>query len=563
MTLITYQQSLSIAEQSHRARTEKLLGSQLALITPWSIGILRSSGESLNTDLIGTADSGRLTVIRFDGVVLFDSSQVASSMSNHRDRPELLQARALGIGRAERFSSTLNQELLYVAKPVWSNNALIGFVRVATPTALMEQAAIEEARRMALMSFLLGCLLLAAFAFYNNRQIQALKEIESSLHALTEGNFSSRAHLQTNQAFIATFQALNQLARKLQSQKEAQLADDAHFETVVETLKEGILLINEDQRIELINPSAARLLEVSSERLQGHPLWGNLALGVLIDLVDNVRTSGRPARQSLEIFDRTVLADAYGVASQSSARASTLVVLQDITERTRMDEMREDFMRSASHELRTPLTAIQGFVHTIIEDPDMPPSLVQNMLSKVSHHTSRLTELVNDLSKLNRVNAERMLSVSSSEVDVEEVVRETLEKQSARVNDNQLEVEMTVSARCRPVVMARSDVKRMVEELLDNALRHAPESSKLSISLEQTDSSLRLSIEDQGPGVPEQARDRVFERFFRLEGARDRMTGGSGLGLAIVKSLCESIGGKVWVTGGSSLGANFVVELPN
>ncbi|MFZ9130236.1 MAG: histidine kinase dimerization/phospho-acceptor domain-containing protein, partial [Pseudomonadales bacterium] len=315
-------------------------------------------------------------MIRFDGVVLFDSSQVASSMSNHRDRPELLQARALGIGRAERFSSTLNQELLYVAKPVWSNNALIGFVRVATPTALMEQAAIEEARWMALMSFLLGCLLLAAFAFYSNRQIQALKEIESSLHALTEGNFSSRAHLQTNQAFIATFQALNQLARKLQSQKEAQLADDAHFETVVETLKEGILLINEDQRIELINPSAARLLEISSERLQGHPLWGNLALGVLIDLVDTVRTSGRPARQSLEIFDRTVLAEAYGVAAQSSVRASILVVLQDITERTRMDEMREDFMRSASHELRTPLTAILGFVHTIIDDPDMPPSLL-------------------------------------------------------------------------------------------------------------------------------------------------------------------------------------------
>ena len=533
------------------------------LITPWSIGILQSSGESINTDLIGTADSGRLTVIRFDGVVLFDSSQVASSMSNHRDRPELLQARALGIGRAERFSSTLNQELLYVAKPVWSNNALLGFVRVATPTALMEQAAIDEAREMALFSLLLGCLLLAAFAFFSNRQTQAFKEIESSLHALTEGNFASRAHLQSNQAFVATFQALNQLARKLQSQKEAQLADDAHFETVVETLKEGILLINEDQRIELINPSAARLLEVSSERLQGHPLWENLALGVLIDLVDNVRTSGRPARQSLEIFDRTVLAEAYGVAAQPIARASILVVLQDITERTRMDEMREDFMRSASHELRTPLTAIQGFVHTIIDDPDMPPSLLQSMLAKVGHQTSRLTELVNDLSKLNRVNAERMLSVSSSEVNIEEVVRQALEKQSGRIDDDQLEVEMTVSTRCRPVVMARGDVERMVEELLDNALRHAPKSSTLFISLEQTDLSLRLSLEDQGPGVPEHARERIFERFFRLEAARDRTTGGSGLGLAIVKSLCESIGGRVWVTERSSLGARFVLELPN
>lgn len=563
IALITHQQSLTIAEDSHKTRTETLLESQLTLMTPWSIEILRSGAAAIGTDLIGAADSGRLTIIQFDGTVLFDSSQTAASMANHRDRPELLQARAQGVGRAERFSATLNQELLYVAKPVWSNDAFLGFIRVAAPIAPIEQAAAHEAWWMTAISILLSSVLLAVFALIRRRQTQALQDIESSLSALAHGDFSARTHIRADGLFVGAFQAINHLARRLQLQTEGRMTDDIHFETVVQNLNEGIILINDKQHIELINPSAARLLEVTSERLQSQPLWQHLALGVLIDLVDEVRLSGRSARQSLEIFNRAVLAEAFLVAAQPSAHPSILVVLQDVTESTRMTEMRDDFMRSASHELRTPLTAIQGFVDTIIEDPSMPKALLDSMLSKVSNNTKRLTELVNDLSKLNRVNAERMLSVTSSEVDAERVVREHIDRLAGRLVESKLETLIQVSADCRPVVIAKNDLARIVEELLDNALRHAPVSSKLSISLEQTDASLRLRIEDQGPGVPDEAHDRIFERFFRLDEARHHTLGGSGLGLSIVKSLCESIGGTVNVDNGSPSGAIFTVDLPN
>jgi two-component system phosphate regulon sensor histidine kinase PhoR len=240
-------------------------------------------------------------------------------------------------------------------------------------------------------------------------------------------------------------------------------------------------------------------------------------------------------------------------------RAGTVAVFHDVTEMRRLDDVRRDFIANASHELKTPLTAISGFADTLLEG-DLSDEEERRCVEIIARNAQRMTNLVEDLLTLSRIEG-RKAKLETSEVDVHDLARVMLDDLAQRSKAKSIETSLHTSGDPR----ARADrraVEQVLTNLLDNCLKYTGVGGEIDITIEAGEESLRVSVADTGPGIPEEDQSRIFERFYRVDTARSRALGGTGLGLSIVKHLVQSMGGEVTVESQQGKGACFAFTLP-
>jgi two-component system phosphate regulon sensor histidine kinase PhoR len=247
----------------------------------------------------------------------------------------------------------------------------------------------------------------------------------------------------------------------------------------------------------------------------------------------------------------------------ADARRGAVLVLHDVTDLKRADQIRRDFVANVSHELRTPLTAIRGYVEALLdEEPDDGKS--KPFLDTIARHAARMERLVRDLLRLARLDARQ------EPVDRGRCAVETLFAGAAGDLDAEIEARrLTIDVRIAPdAVAVEADPAKMhdvLRNLIENAVKHAPEGSRIVLEAARREDTVQLSVADEGPGIPETDLSRVFERFYRVDKARSRDgrdPGGTGLGLAIVKHLVELHGGTVRAGNRPEGGAIFSIHLP-
>jgi two-component system phosphate regulon sensor histidine kinase PhoR len=502
----------------------------------------------------------RVTLIAPDGRVLGDSSEPLDQLpklENHATRPEVLEAKASGLGTARRSSATLGIDMLYVAAPV--QHPAIAFVRVALPLTDVRQQlqTVLLATMTALGIALLGA---AAIAFViSSRMGQRVRAIATVASRYRRGDITPARMDFGDDELGAVARTLDESVQQL-GRRLADLARDrGRMAAILAGMIEGVIVVDNHGRLELVNRAAEEMLKLDEPPIGRHYVETIRHPGIN-DVVTAALGGGTPA--SVELAPprdptRTVIARATQTAA--GADRAIVLVLYDITELKRADQIRRDFVANVSHELRTPLTAIRGYVEALTEtDGDAEES--RRFLDIIMRHTLRMERLVKDLLRLARLDAgQEVLEIARC--DLRSLAQSVVSDLSSALDARDQLVEIRVAPDAETVQADPSKIHDAVRNLVANASTYAPEQTTIQFVTRREGAKVAIVVADEGPGIPEEALSRVFERFYRVDKSRARDPGGTGLGLAIVRHLVELHGGEVVAANRPEGGAQFTILL--
>jgi two-component system phosphate regulon sensor histidine kinase PhoR len=497
-------------------------------------------------DRIGQLIGARVTFIAADGTVVGDSAETLAglaAMENHHDRPEIVAARATGIGQSRRYSATLKIDMLYVAVAV--RHPAIAFVRVALPvTDVRHQLrSVLMATLAALGVALLGGAAMAwLFSGRIGRRVHAVADIARRYRS---GDMTPPRLDYGDDEIGAVARALDQSVHELGRQLAEQARDRSRMEAILTGMIEGVIVVDPHGRLQMANDAARRMLRLDALAV-GRPYVETIRHPAIAKLLGAALAGQAPDALQLtppRDASRTIMARA--APATAGAAHGAVLVLHDITELRRADQIRRDFVANVSHELRTPLTAIRGYVEALVDGASAADS--QRFLDIITRHTLRMERLVNDLLRLARLDAgQETLDIVSC--DVESLTRTVIADLSPALEARHQRVEVSIAPGAATLRADPPKVHDALRNLVANASSYAPEQTTIRIEAHPENGRIALTVFDEGPGIPEEDLARVFERFYRVEKSRARNPGGTGLGLAIVKHLVELHGGTVRVS---------------
>jgi two-component system phosphate regulon sensor histidine kinase PhoR len=349
------------------------------------------------------------------------------------------------------------------------------------------------------------------------------------------------------------------LARQKEAFEQASAQQQALFNSMVE----GVVVLDHRHRIELFNHSFQRLFSFN-QNLRGEPLSVALPGTDLSPLLGQLKkelrvpgfeiTQPGPPEQHLEV-------NAAAVYDQKGEVQGSILVFHDVTRLKQLENTRQEFVANVSHELRTPLSLIKGFVETLLDGAKDDPAVASRFLKNIEKHANRLAYLIEDLLTISRLES-RQVILNLQDADVGALTRKVIEDLESRTREKNARVESRLPAG----FIARADADRLQQvlfNLIENAIKYGKAGGLVIVNGRSLpEGKLEISVQDDGQGIPPEARERVFERFYRVDRARARETGGTGLGLSIAKHIVQAHGGDVWVESELGRGATFYFTLP-
>ena len=533
----------------------KLIADLLSQVTT-----LDGAGLDVEADRLGQLVSSRITLVAEDGRVVGDSSQPADTLGtleNHASRPEVVAAQERGIGTSQRYSTTVDADMLYVA--VRASHPVVRFVRLALPlTDVDEQlAAIRRAALSAMavaipIALAVSWLLSAPLA----RRVQAIARVADRYSA---GDLSRSTYDYGTDELGSVARALDSSVQELGGRIEELSRDRARMGAILAGMVEGVLVVDRQGRLQLVNRAAQDMLRVDASATSRSYLEVVRHPDVAAQLTRALRGDEVGSQEVALTRDpgRTFVARAAPVSGTGGGGA--VLVLHDITDLRRADQIRRDFVANVSHELRTPLTAIRGYVEALLDDPADADS-THKFLEIIARHTTRMERLVKDLLRLARLDA-RQEALEMSRCDMRQIFSGVIADLSPAIEAKGQRIAIEVPNEAAQVDGDPAKLHDIVRNLLENAVNYSPDGADVLLAAARVNGVHTITVADSGPGIPEEDLGRVFERFYRVDKSRSR-PGGTGLGLAIVKHLVELHGGEARAENAARGGAVFTVTLP-
>lgn len=346
--------------------------------------------------------------------------------------------------------------------------------------------------------------------------------------------------------------AIDRMAVARRAQAEEVVQERVRSKRLLEELPSAVLLL--DGTALVYANRAARELFAMPEDAE-HVDFADSGYGALLGAVEEAAEVGRPIDLELDRGDRTFTARASRLGPDQ-----VVLVIRDITRVRRLDAVRRDFVVNASHELKTPVAGIQALAESLALALRHDPSRATRMVYLIEHEAGRLARLVRDLLDLARLEEPENVQ-QRRRVNVAEVVRAQIQRMEPIAAGREITIDATLPA-LAVVDALPEDIRSIVSNLLENAVRYNREGGTVTVCLTREDAHVTLEVSDTGDGIPEQDRDRIFERFYRIDKARSRAAGGTGLGLSLVRHAAERHGGTVTLHSEVGAGSTFRVELP-
>jgi two-component system phosphate regulon sensor histidine kinase PhoR len=500
----------------------------------------------------------RLTVVASDGVVLADSDFSPSAMENHGNRREVMLALEGTTGVDRRTSATEGYEQLYVAVPGSMEGKRVA-VRVAQ--------SLEDVRRIAAglrrfgLSLLAAAFALAVLIAWHATRSAALpvRELSETSRQMAQGNLSARIPVvPTDLSGLAT--SLASLRDQMKSRLDALDAERGTLRAALDGLTDAVFVV-EGGKVALANRVAGLLAAdplVEGKGLEDLSLPASLKAAIRNQLaspgIEAVELEPDPTGQAWRVLATPL--------SSSGASVRAIVIVTDITERTRLDRMRREFVANASHELKTPVAAIKLLSESAsmaASDGDDESAAVFS--GQIAGEVDRLQRLVTDLLDLSRLDA---LPSAGSITDVRVAVEQALvgHRLAARSKGIPIEADFSAVQDEDAFVEADStDVAVALDNLLANAI-HYTSAGSVRVEVRASEEDVTIAVTDTGPGIAREHLPRIFERFYRVDEGRTRDAGGTGLGLALVRHVAERNGGTISVTSEVGVGSTFALRLP-
>jgi len=546
--------SASLIKSFHLRSLTRDLKNLCLSIKPHAVPLVARGDRKALTGLVGTLaqETGtRITVITRQGEVLADSEENPASMTDHWNRPEVIEALAGRVGTAVRYSKTVKQDMFYVAVPVPAESAPHFVIR--TSMYLTDVNAFVSAVRKKVMAT--GAVSIAVALLYavaiSRRLSRPIREMLNATSKVADGDFSTRVYTRATGELGELAEHFNDMTTKLTELFQENVRRKEQLESLIASMQDGLVLFTSDGKISMFNDSFRRLAR--TDKLTGRSYWeiGNLHLG---EFVKNVLAQGANLAREIPFADKTF----WVSATRLPGTGDYLVLCHDISSIRETEAIKRDLVANVSHELRTPLTAIKGFLETMQEEED--PDKQAHYRHIIEKHVDRLINLVRDLLVLSHLEADEV-QMERDEVDISALVERVLNLFRAKTDEKGLALSFERPEESLTVIGDAFKLEQLFFNLLDNAVKYT-ESGSIRLSLEGTDSMALFRITDSGIGIPKEHIPRIFERFYVVDKSRSRRLGGTGLGLSIVKHIVRLHGGTVQVDSTIGIGTSFIVSIP-
>jgi two-component system phosphate regulon sensor histidine kinase PhoR len=511
----------------------------------------------------------RISVIAADGRVLGDSEVPVEDLprvENHAGRPEVRAALAGRVGRHRRTSATIGVSLLYVALPIVDGGRAVGVIRVALPLTAVTSSFAEIHRVMLAGGFVALVLAFGIGLFVARRVTKPVVQMQSIARRMSEGDFTVRAPIRSPDEIGALGRALNGLAARLRENIHDLGHEQAKATAILDGMIEGVIAVDGRDIILLMNERARSMFGLDATRGERKPFLEVIRNTDLHEVFRESRAAGEGSVSHRELrlaspVERRVQVNAVPLRLGPD-EVGVVMVLHDVTELRRLEQVRTEFVANVSHELRTPLTAIQGYLETLLSGALEERQNARRFLEIVFRHTERLGRLLNDLTDLSNIELGRVaLKLAPTRLD--EVVDTVLAIMGPKAASGRVGLSSRLSSDLPSVLADRDRLVQVVLNLVDNAVKYTPEGGRVTVQARTVaEGQVEIDVMDSGIGIPPGDLPRITERFYRVDKARSRELGGTGLGLAIVKHLVFAHGGQLRIESEPGRGTTVHVTLP-
>ncbi|MDI7268919.1 MAG: ATP-binding protein [Myxococcota bacterium] len=385
------------------------------------------------------------------------------------------------------------------------------------------------------------------------------RQIVEAASRMADGDLDARSRVAGAGALADVGRALDRLADGLSRTLGKLRADRDLLDGVLHGMHEGVLLLDPNGRVALVNPALRGML------LGAAPVEGKLLLEVvrhaeLKELLDRARASGAAAGE-IEVRDPPLRRLLVRAAPLDGRPGSLLAVFVDVTDLRRREAVRSEFVANVSHELRTPIAALRSAAETLRTSARHDPAAAERFIDIIDRGAERIHRLVEDLLDLSRIESGEM-RLDAAPVDVGRAAREATAQFAESAGRKGIALAVAVPDGLGPARADARALERILSNLLDNAIKYCPPGASVTVRAAEEADDLRLEVEDTGPGIEPRHVLRIFERFYRVDPGRSRAEGGTGLGLSIVRRLAEAMGGAVSVRSIAGAGSVFIVHVP-
>jgi two-component system, OmpR family, phosphate regulon sensor histidine kinase PhoR len=560
--------ALSFARQFYLERTQMDLKIEGQLLEKSIIRLLSPLDEAAIDRLVKDAAGGtvtRVTVILPGGRVVGDSEKVPAEMGSHLDREEIRDAIRGSVGVSIRRSDTLGKQMMYVALPLTVKRHLMGVLRTSIPVTAINARLSAIRLRIGIGGLLVALLASAVSWFVSKRITTPIERLRDGAQRFAAGDLFHRLPSPSTLEFAGLAEAMNQMAQQLQQRLDEITSQRKNTEAVLSSMREGVIATDLDQRVISFNPTAARLFAVPAKRIIGSSVLEIARNLDFQELIKRSLSTGEQLESDIVYYQKAEYILNVHCAPLLDAlqrRIGVLVVISDVTQLRRLENMRRDFAASVSHEIKTPLTAIKGFVETLSTGTLDDREETRRFLNIIDKHVNRLTAIIDDLMQLSRIERDDEIKQLGLErcriVDVLNTAIGLCADGSAK---KQIDVRLSCDAALSGCFDA-SLLEQAAVNLLDNAIKYSPAHSAIRIEARRVNGEIQIRFTDQGMGIAKKHLLRLFERFYRVDKSRSRGPGGTGLGLAIVKHIAQAHGGSISVESELEKGSTFILHLP-
>jgi two-component system phosphate regulon sensor histidine kinase PhoR len=500
----------------------------------------------------------RITIIDVNGKVVGETDAASSIMENHLGRPEIKDAFSKGEGTAIRYSDTEKRSLIYSAKRVYINNDAY-VIRASVELDDIKKIQLNYLR-LIIIAIIVGMIIVSILVYiYLNIFTQPIRMLTRVATTISLGEYDKRINVTSNDEIGQLGNAFNLMAGRLQ-ETILDLSDKRNkLVAILTSMDDGVIVVDKNERILLINPSAQRIFNINGN-VEGKHFIEVVRNNEIEDIIKNVTCEDieipleYPHPMTLRVKSTKV-----SEGEKDGKDIGILLFIEDVTKIKMLEKIRSDFVANVSHELKTPLTSIKGFAETLKYVDEKGTR--DKFLDIIYIESERLTRLINDILTLSELENKDYLA-NFEKVDVKNSIEEVIHIMEPVARGKKICI---LKNMCDEDIFIYGDsdkFKQMLINLVDNSVKYTNENGHIEVILYSEDSMACISVKDNGIGIARESIPRLFERFYRVDKARSRSMGGTGLGLAIVKHISVLLNAEISVDSKIGEGTTFTIRIP-
>ena len=501
----------------------------------------------------------RITIISKDGSVL------AETHPDQTEDPDYLSDYEVSIAlngenvSQIRFDETLNEDMLYTAVPLVVDETIYGVVRLAFPYSQVEDKTGLIFKTILQISIVVTILAIILAIIITDYSIRPLKNFTNKILGYQFNDIANITPIDELDEISNLERAFNHLTSQLNNRIQELQAESGKLNAILSQMTDGILIIDEEGNVRLINPAAQQMFDIIEPEAIEHSLAEVVRYHQFVDIWKECLETQKQQSTTLEIGAGQMFIQGIAIPLKAPDLGSVLLAFQDFTKLRRLEIVRRDFVSNVSHELRTPLASLKALTETLHETALDDPPAAKRFLVHMEREIDNLTQLVQELLELSRIESGRVPLQKSAihPYDLVSSSTERMELQAERAG-------ISLSFHCsRDLDMVKADSSRIGQvmiNLIHNAIKFTKPGGNIEVFAEDQQDFITFSVKDNGVGIPANEVERIFERFYKTD--RSRAGLGTGLGLSISKHLVEAHGGKIWAKSKLNSGSTFSFSLP-